>query len=1113
MSTENCSNNLIELLGVSLGYDFTVALRNNNACEAMFNSLSFYKCNEKKEIVYLDLSRFYGINYSKLPLFKNLIELRIIKSKLTTFPPEILSLVNLRILNLRDNSLTSVPDLSAFQQLQFLDLSGNKLTTFPETVFDCTELKLLDLCDNSIRGTLPDKWSKLSSIARGSVSIILLKVFLDLSVSRYSFLTGNEISGLIPLSLGSLTHLRGISFRSPEACGAIFFSSDKLQHCDIGFRSLCRVNSSTENNVCGIIPTCTDVNYRECNGLEAYLVAYYGGSSGSYLPISNSPSSQSPPPASPPVANLPSSKRLPNSSPTQTQNLPQISTPLVLPSASSPAHISPSIVNSPIYSTHTGRGSIGVAKSSNFEDVSSIPYTTTSLLTTATVLDGTPVVMVYENNNWRILNAMQESVTPIAKSMSDPTATIANIAGGLAFGLFLLISVVVSIVYWNIKRRRENERYSVISEDLKYQDEDEPLMGKRVSYQTNTSGGGSITSYSDGSNQRYSGGPVEVRKSFSGAGNRFSGLFSRRSSGNSAQLTQLTQEELRKRESMRLLDDDLFGMKMEDEETVQTNQSGHSSSSDHRHHAITHTDIIIEEEEMYTLDSRMHTIRRTEDGTNPFGEQAEAAYAKADPFGDGDTIDRPNVEYLNVGKGQVVSSTSNTLAETDAISFSTGWESRVSLTEGLQQAASEGKNPVENPFGDEDGTIERPKFEYANVGGNVKLITHDEAEVASFSTGWESRVSLLDGMDHASVNVIEEDHKSGALKISGTYGGQETSVSSIQMGSSQLSSAAYGGKETALTTTTVQSGATQSLAATASGSKVTASHDSITNDSVTAVNEVKQSGGASSVQQNVVTQQKTEMQGGKKVVTKITTTTTTTTQLVNVATAAVAVQPSAATTTTKIVKTITGGGEVIEVDDFAVDLNAVGRVFSVKFPHAAGIDDELDLVEGDIVTVDQIFPDGWCFGWSHKSGHVGVFPYFVLLPCRTHPEIVYDAPTSESRGPLNAITLATMLELVPLKQDYQAYPGQRDEMDCSVGDQVTIEYIYKDGYGLVYNWSKRKRGVIQTRVLEYTVVESGEFTRYSNEKRRENSAMPQTPDTATTMEFQTLTLRTFSRKK
>jgi hypothetical protein len=56
----------------------------------------------------------------------------------------------------------------------------------------------------------------------------------------------------------------------------------------------------------------------------------------------------------------------------------------------------------------------------------------------------------------------------------------------------------------------------------------------------------------------------------------------------------------------------------------------------------------------------------------------------------------------------------------------------------------------------------------------------------------------------------------------------------------------------------------------------------------------------------------------------------------------------------------------------------VNRNCRVRFPHAPRMDDELMLTENDQVVVEQVFMDGWAYGWNRRLQKRGMFPMNCL---------------------------------------------------------------------------------------------------------------------------------------
>lgn len=90
-------------------------------------------------------------------------ELTLSKKKLKEFPREILSFKNLKRLNLSNNKLDSIPDLSALTNLTYLNLEKNRLDTISPGILTAKNLEILMLGANYIR-TLPKGLSELKNL-------------------------------------------------------------------------------------------------------------------------------------------------------------------------------------------------------------------------------------------------------------------------------------------------------------------------------------------------------------------------------------------------------------------------------------------------------------------------------------------------------------------------------------------------------------------------------------------------------------------------------------------------------------------------------------------------------------------------------------------------------------------------------------------------------------------------------------------------------------------------------------------------------------------------------------------------------------------------------------
>ncbi|CAL9186821.1 unnamed protein product [Musa hybrid cultivar] len=115
-----------------------------------------------------------------------------------SIPETIGSMVHLETLNLFDNSVAGqLPEtMGRLHCLKSLDIAYNELSgQLPTTMGDLCNLTLLDLSYNNIAGELTDLLSGLSTCSRGSSLLSL-------------FMKGNNLSGIIPSSMGQLSQLQ-----------------------------------------------------------------------------------------------------------------------------------------------------------------------------------------------------------------------------------------------------------------------------------------------------------------------------------------------------------------------------------------------------------------------------------------------------------------------------------------------------------------------------------------------------------------------------------------------------------------------------------------------------------------------------------------------------------------------------------------------------------------------------------------------------------------------------------------------------------------------------------------------------------------------------------------
>ncbi|ESN94677.1 hypothetical protein HELRODRAFT_107921 [Helobdella robusta] len=171
----------------------------------------------KLEILYL---QFNQIN--QFPDLKGctvLKELHLGKNSLQSLPVDRLSsLVSLKILDLKDNQLSSIPDeISSLEHLERFDASNNNLSTVPNTLGLMVNLKALYLDGNPVRSIRRD------ILVRGTVEI---KKFLKNRLVSEQSVTSSTTENKLMLNFSFFTEIKllSINFEKlveiPESCVA-----------------------------------------------------------------------------------------------------------------------------------------------------------------------------------------------------------------------------------------------------------------------------------------------------------------------------------------------------------------------------------------------------------------------------------------------------------------------------------------------------------------------------------------------------------------------------------------------------------------------------------------------------------------------------------------------------------------------------------------------------------------------------------------------------------------------------------------------------------------------------------------------------------------------------
>ncbi|MHA1509776.1 MAG: leucine-rich repeat domain-containing protein, partial [Promethearchaeota archaeon] len=165
------------------------------------------------------LTNYYSLIYLKKLHFRlkytiedcRVVELNFIFKGLTKLPNAISHLLNLRILSLRYNQITEIPEwISNFHSLETLNLNINNINNLPKTLGSLQNLKELTLWKNELQ-KLPSSISSLKSLKILNLRLnqlnILPKKFGNLENLEELNLHDNKLTNL-PLSFSSLKSLK-----------------------------------------------------------------------------------------------------------------------------------------------------------------------------------------------------------------------------------------------------------------------------------------------------------------------------------------------------------------------------------------------------------------------------------------------------------------------------------------------------------------------------------------------------------------------------------------------------------------------------------------------------------------------------------------------------------------------------------------------------------------------------------------------------------------------------------------------------------------------------------------------------------------------------------------
>ena len=130
----------------------------------VYRSISEAKANPD-QVFRLNLSKTKLDSFpAEILLFKNLRELDLSKNRLHSLPPEIGQLTQLKRLNLANNKLDSLPEeIGNLIKLEYLGLNRNVLESVPASIGKLQSLEVLELWDNEL-ADVPDEIANLTNL-------------------------------------------------------------------------------------------------------------------------------------------------------------------------------------------------------------------------------------------------------------------------------------------------------------------------------------------------------------------------------------------------------------------------------------------------------------------------------------------------------------------------------------------------------------------------------------------------------------------------------------------------------------------------------------------------------------------------------------------------------------------------------------------------------------------------------------------------------------------------------------------------------------------------------------------------------------------------------------
>ncbi|CAL9115676.1 unnamed protein product [Musa textilis] len=170
------------------------------------------------------------------------------------------NLTNLQHLDLRYNLISGEipPTVGNFVQLKYLDLYNNSITgEIPSSIGNLTNLVHLDLSSNNIIGSIPETIGDLQNLqdlnlGRNAINGQIPKMIGRLHRLQALDMSYNNLSGQIPMTMGGLCNLTFLFLSHNNIGGELTNLFDGLSTCSQGASlSILQLNG---NNLSGIIP-------------------------------------------------------------------------------------------------------------------------------------------------------------------------------------------------------------------------------------------------------------------------------------------------------------------------------------------------------------------------------------------------------------------------------------------------------------------------------------------------------------------------------------------------------------------------------------------------------------------------------------------------------------------------------------------------------------------------------------------------------------------------------------------------------------------------------------------------------------------------------------------